>query len=63
MQVAGQPISRLLLDSVNRATRLSAHSRNDLRLSPRAKLSLAYGGQLAERAQTHSVTGGFTLNF
>jgi len=35
----------------------------DLRISARAKLSLAYSGQLAERAQTHSVRGGFTLNY
>jgi len=35
----------------------------DLRLSPRAKLSVAYSGQLAEHAQTHSVKGGFTWNY
>jgi outer membrane autotransporter protein len=35
----------------------------DLRLSPRAKLSLNYAGELAAHAQTHSVKGGYTWNF
>jgi outer membrane autotransporter protein len=35
----------------------------DLVLSPRAKLSLNYSGQLAASDQTHSVKGGFTWNF
>jgi outer membrane autotransporter protein len=35
----------------------------DLRLSPRAKLSLNYAGELAASIQTHSVKGGFTWNF
>lgn len=35
----------------------------DLRLNPRAKLGVAYTGELAPSAQSHAVKGSFTWNF
>jgi len=52
--IAGLPIAR---DAA------LAEAGVDLRLSPAAKLSIAYLGQLADNAQVHGVKGGFTFNY